>query len=199
MSTTTITLQLANNVHAGNITLDGSFENYSGSRFTSSQVDFNVSISNDSIGGFNMDGSSYITLPAGTERARLTLPSVALDWSSSNVDSTFYTAGYGNSHYFFNVSVNWHLIVSDYDGIGGNELANVDYGSTILTYSIRNDTINPPISPGWSSTTATLTPSTSTVIINRAGNNTEHRRLRFFLKADPTVQTGTGSMTGTPL
>jgi hypothetical protein len=131
-------------------------------------------------------------LPSVTERARITLPSVALDWSNSTIDPTLYTLEYGNPRYSFSIAVDWHLIIED----GAlNELANVSYGNTDLRYM----DVNNSGSPGWSSetgTTVTLSPSTNTVIINRAGSEIDNRKIAFYLKAVPSVQTGAGGVIG---
>jgi hypothetical protein len=129
-------------------------------------------------------------LPSVTERARITLPSVALDWSNSTIDPTLYTLGYSSYTVRANVSVDWRLIIED----GAlNELANVDYGSTVLSY-VAN--AGRPGGKRFLGDSETLTPSTSTVIINRAGNEIDNRKITFFLRAVPTVQTGTGSVAG---
>ena len=195
MSSTTITSNISETT-VGQITLNGSYGNYDGSTFTGSSVaQLTSSISNDGIGGFSMHDSNYVTLPSVTERARITLPSVALDWSNAVVDPSIYTAGYDSPSYTFVIAVDWHLIIED----GAlNELANVSYGNTDFRYFDRNGSGG----PGWSSetgTNVTLSPSTSTVIINRAGSSSDNRKITFFLKAVPNVQTGTGGVSGTLL
>ena len=198
MSSTTITSNISETV-VGQITINGSYGNYDGSTYTGSSVaQLTSSISNDGIGGFSMHDSNYVTLPSVTERARITLPSVALDWSNSVVDPTIYTDDYSQPQYGFNVSVNWNLIIED----GAlNELANVSYGSTNLRYMDRNIMNGDPgwYASGYPGTTGTLTPSTSTVIINRAGSNSDNRKITFYLKATPNVQTGAGGVSGTLL